>query len=98
MATSNEDIMKSILTLEHEFIHLQKDVTDIKDSLSCHDKDIRELQDLSLTRIQETKQIVMEVISEYNKTKTVKIQAFAPYFTALIGFAAAMVAIIRNNP
>lgn len=81
---ANEDIMKSVLILEREFIHLQEDFKYIESTVLKHDEAIRSLQDLSLTRKTEIKEVVIEVITELNKTKTAKMQVFAPYFTAII--------------
>jgi len=102
MPASNDDIMKSVLTLEREFIHLQSDIEKdfkiVKDSIACHDAAIRDLQDLSLTREMEMAKIADSAVEKYNKSKTAKIQAFAPYFASLVTLLVAVLYIINQTP
>jgi hypothetical protein len=102
MADIGEKAMQSILLLEKEFIHLQEEIKCIDSVVMKHDDAIRALQDLSLTRKSEIKEIATEVIMEFNKTRTAKMQAFAPYFTAVImslgGIIVALLYIANNAP
>ena len=92
----NEEIIMRVAAMERDFCHLVENVKEAKSSIEEHGKSIRALQDARLTHEAEVQKIATAVISGYQKTKSARVQQWAPYFTATLGFAAAMIAILAR--
>lgn len=91
--TKTEDLAWKIGRLEKDFDHISDKVDCMDNVIDGLSTDVRKLQDAQLLHPQEVKNIATKVIEEFQKTKSAKFQQFAPYFTAILGFAAAMIAV-----
>jgi hypothetical protein len=80
---SERNIEMEIVALRKDFDYLVKDFCEVKTDVEQNTAALRVLQDAQLTQPALIEQVATEVISRYTKSKSMKIQNWAPYITIL---------------
>jgi len=88
---TNDEICMEIALLKKDHETTAKELHIVKQEIEKGRVAIRELQVAGLMQPNETRQLILSTIKEHNSSKQMKIQSLAPYFTAILLFASAMI-------